>query len=416
MFSLVVGSIIGAGIFMLPVSLAPLGWNAAIGWLVSGAGALCLAFALARLARGGEGIQAHIEETFGPTTAFVAAWAFWCSCWTSFAFLALATVSALSRIAPPLGDAAVATPLAIGLVVILAAVNALGIRSAGRLQVVTTAIKVVPLVAVVLILLWQTGQGEPVQALPDIPISFDSVAAAAALTLFALTGFENATTPVNKVRNASRTLPLAMVLGTAFVALLYLLSSTAVPLLLSPASVAASPAPFADALASEWGEPAVQVAAFCIAVSAFGCMNAGILAGGELAYAMALRGGLPRLFAGTRLNGTPVYSQCLGAALGIVMIILSSNRETGNVFTFIALVSTVGTLVTYLLGALAALYSKSSLPARTVMLLGTAFALFAFYGAGAEANAWGMLLIGVGLAVRLATRLARPRPALAHST
>ena len=73
MISVVVGSIIGAGIFVLPVSLAPLGWNAALGWLVSGSGALCLAFALARLTSGGEGIQAHIEKVFGPGSAFVAA-------------------------------------------------------------------------------------------------------------------------------------------------------------------------------------------------------------------------------------------------------------------------------------------------------------------------------------------------------
>jgi amino acid transporter len=84
-----------------------------------------------------------------------------------------------------------------------------------------------------------------------------------------------------------------MLLGTTFVALLYLLSSTSVSLLLSSSAVSSSPAPFADALASEWGETAVQAAAFCVAVSAFGCLNAGILACGELTYAMALKGDLP---------------------------------------------------------------------------------------------------------------------------
>ena len=113
MLSVVIGSIIGAGIFVLPVTLAPLGWNAAGGWLVSGAGALCLAFALARLTRGGEGIQTHVEQVFGPTAAFVAAWAFWCGAWTSTALLALAAGSALSRINSHFGDVAVVTPLAI---------------------------------------------------------------------------------------------------------------------------------------------------------------------------------------------------------------------------------------------------------------------------------------------------------------
>jgi APA family basic amino acid/polyamine antiporter len=73
MLSLVVGSIIRAGIFVLPASLAPLGWNAPAGWLVSSSGAFCLAFALALLTRGGEGIQAHIQQALGPTAAFLAA-------------------------------------------------------------------------------------------------------------------------------------------------------------------------------------------------------------------------------------------------------------------------------------------------------------------------------------------------------
>ncbi len=70
--ALVVGTIIGAGIFMLPVSLAPLGRNSIIGWVVSGMGALCIVFALAQISRlGGNGIQANIEREFGPTIAFL---------------------------------------------------------------------------------------------------------------------------------------------------------------------------------------------------------------------------------------------------------------------------------------------------------------------------------------------------------
>ena len=249
MLSVVIGSIIGAGIFMLPVALSPLGWNAALGWMVSGSGALCLAFALASLSRGGRGIQAHIEETFGPIPAYIAAWGFWCGAWTSIPALALAASSALSRINAQFGDAALVTPVAITFVIALTGVNALGIRSAGRMQILTTAIKIIPLLAVILIVLLRAGRGQAPEPIAVTPISLDNVAAAAALTLFALSGFENATAPVNKIKNANRTVPLAMIIGTTFVALLYLFSSTAVSLLLSPAAVTSSPAPFADALA-----------------------------------------------------------------------------------------------------------------------------------------------------------------------
>src|SRR5215217_4205225 len=82
--ALVVGSMIGSGIFMLPVSLAPLGPNTLIGWLISGLGALAISFALATLSRsGGGGIHAYIERAFGPTAGFMVTWSFWCSNWAA---------------------------------------------------------------------------------------------------------------------------------------------------------------------------------------------------------------------------------------------------------------------------------------------------------------------------------------------
>lgn len=408
-FALVLGSIIGAGIFMLPVSLAPLGWNAPIGWLVSGLGALCLAYALSQLTRGGQGVQAHIEQAFGAVPAFIAAWSFWCAAWTSNAALAIAAASALSRIDPWLADPAIATAVAASLVALLTFVNALGIRSAGQMQILTTAIKIIPLLAVILILVLRGARGEPIQPLPATPISFNNIATAAALTLFALTGFEYATALVDKVRDAPRTLPRAIVGGTAFVALLYLVASSAVVLVVPSDLVASSAAPFADALASAWGETAVLIAALCIAVSAFGALNSGILASGELAYAMALKRDLPQPFSRTRRDGTPVFSQCVAGTLAVMLILLNSSRDTANLFTFIILLATVGTLVMYLLGALGALRTASGFRTRLIIMIGTVFALFAFYGSGWEANAWGLVLITVGLVVRTVTRALRGR-------
>ena len=131
---------------------------------------------------------------------------------------------------------------------------------------------------------------------------------AVALTLFALTGFENATAPVDKVRNPSRTIPLALLGGTLFVVLLYLASSSAVLSLLGTQAVAASTSPFADAIAREWGRGASWLAITAIAVAAFGGLNGMILATSELGYSMALRGDLPRRIARTRGAGTPVAS------------------------------------------------------------------------------------------------------------
>jgi APA family basic amino acid/polyamine antiporter len=100
-----------------------------------------------------------------------------------------------------------------------------------------------------------------------------------------------------------------------------------------------------------------------------------------------------------------VYSQCLGSALGIGLILLNTGRDTASLFTFIILVATVDTLVMYLLGALASLVTSTGPLARMATGIADLFTLFAFYGSGLEANAWGLLMIAVGLLVRTATRM-----------
>jgi len=118
--ALVVGTIIGGAIFMLPVSLAPLGLNASIGWVISGLGAMCIVFGLAQISRfGGEGIQANIEREFGATSGFLATWSFWVSNWVAQASVAVATASALSFIGPQFGGSGWVVSIAVGCVVFL---------------------------------------------------------------------------------------------------------------------------------------------------------------------------------------------------------------------------------------------------------------------------------------------------------
>jgi APA family basic amino acid/polyamine antiporter len=400
--ALVVGTIIGSGIFMLPVSLAPLGRNALIGWLISGVGVLCVAYALAQLSKfGGDGIQANIEREFGPTTAFLAAWSFWVSNWTAQASVAIGAVSALSFIGPVFGNQATIVPLAIGSVVIITGINAMGVRASGRFSVVTVAIKLVPLLAVVWLFALRKASGGATAPLPPTPVNFANIAAATALTFFAFTGFESATAPVGKVRNAARIIPRALIGGTGFVVLLYLLAGAGIQLLLPASVVATSPAPFADALAAHWGHGAASLAAFGIAVAAIGCLNGLILGTGELGYAMALRGDLPAIMARTRGVNTPVVAQMVGSGLTILLLLANSSRATASLFTFIILLSTAAIVVVYLIGAVAAWKLSPAPAARFVVGLGVLFIIFATLGIGLEPGAWGIVLLAIGYALRL---------------
>jgi APA family basic amino acid/polyamine antiporter len=401
--ALVIGSIIGSAIFLLPVSLAPLGLNAVIAWVVSGVGALAIAFSLARIARGGAGIQAYIEEAFGPTVGYLVTFSFWCSNWAAAAALAISTASAIAWLNPNLQTSAFIIPAAVGSVVLLSLVNARGARAAGGLGIVTVLIKILPLLGVILAAALSGAHGELRGGLAKMPVGLAGLGTAVALTLYALTGFENATALVGKVRDPTRIIPIALIGGTLFVVLLYLISSTSLLLVLTQSEIVASTAPFADAIAHQWGNGPALLAISAIAVSAFGGLNAMILGTGELAYSMALRGDIPAIFARTRAGNTPVLAQWLGAALASLLIVANATRATASLFTFVILLSTAAILVLYLVGCLAA-WKRSRPIERPIIVLAIAFSLFALWGAGTEANAWGVVLLAVGYALRFFLR------------
>ena len=403
--ALVVGSMIGSGIFLLPVSLAPLGANTLIGWTLSIFGALAIAYALASLGRtGAGGIYAYVERAFGPTTAYLVTWSFWCSNIAAQAGLAIATASALSRLFPASGSAAGIVAVGIGSVVALTLVNLRGVRTSGGLSLLTVAIKLLPLLAVVVILAMRKSSGIPYELLADSPLTLANIATATALTLFALTGFENATAPVDKVRDPARTIPRAILGGTAFVGLVYLVSSSGVLLLLPASQIAASAAPYADVIALQWNEQAALLAAFAIAVSAFGGLNCMILSTGELGYAMGLRGDLPAVMARTGRENIPVAAHLVGGALTILLTLANSTKATANLFTFVILLSTAAVLFVYAIGAFAA-WKENPAPASRLIFVGALlFILFAFYGAGLEADLWFLLLLAIGVAVRVLVR------------
>ena len=195
------------------------------------------------------------------------------------------------------------------------------------------------------------------------------------MTFFALTGFENATTPVGKVRDPARTIPRAIIGGTLFVAMLYLLASTAVQLLLPADVVAVSPAPFADAIAAQWGGGVAAFAAFAIAVAAFGCLQrldprhrrARLCDGPEARPAGGMAWTWRRQHAGRRA------ARRLG--LPILLILANSSRASASLFTFIILLSTAAVLVVYLAGALSAWRLSASLAARAAIVVALLFIL-----------------------------------------
>lgn len=419
--ALVVGNMIGSGVFMLPASLAPYGWNAVIAWMLTIGGALCLAFVFARLAeafpRAG-GPLAYTQEAFGPTAGFMVAWAYWISMWVGNAAIATGGVSYLSVFFPALGKVpGLAALVTVAVVWALTAVNCWGSKSAGRLQVVATILKLLPLIAVAglaVVILARKG-GAAVTPFEPSQLSAGGITAAATLTLWALLGLESATVPADKVHEPTRTIPRATLYGTAFTGLIYLVVCSAV-VLLSPADLLkTSNAPFADFVGYHGGGDLRLVLAAFAAISAFGALNGWVLLQGEMPYAMARDGVFPAWLGKVGKRGTPVRAHVLSSALLTILVLMNYAKSMADLFTFIALLATSASLFTYLFSALAALRLQqkhrmdASMLLTVLAILAAVYSIWTLYGAGTSATLWGVVLLLAGLPVRFLTaRAARP--------
>src|SRR5271154_4272602 len=188
--ALVIGNSIGSGVFLLPASLAPYGFNSLLAGGFSASGALFLAIVFSRLSRAypaAGGPYAYVHLAFGPLTAFIVAWGYWISIWVGNAAIATGAVSYLSPLLPWIAEVPGASA-AVTLVILwlLTFVNWYGIRASGWVQAVTTVLKVLPLLAVAVLGVFSIRSGNVAAA--GIPLSLSGTTAAATLSLWALLG------------------------------------------------------------------------------------------------------------------------------------------------------------------------------------------------------------------------------------
>ena len=410
--ALVVGNMIGSGVFLLPASLAGQGSVSIFGWLFTGVGAMLLALVFANLGRAYPrtgGPYAYARRAFGDFIGFQTAWGYWIAAWAGNAAITVAFVGYLAVFWPDLGsNGLLAAVVGIAAIWFLTIANIVGVRQGGQVQLITTVLKFVPLAVVGVVgLFFMKGDNFTPFAPNGV---WPGITAAATLTLWAFIGLESATVPAEEVKDPERTIPRATIIGTAVATVVYIVATVAIMGILPNADLAKSSSPFADAATTIFGGWAGKGIALVAMISAFGCLNGWILLQGRIPLAAAEDGLFPKVFA--RVSGTrktPVIGLVVSSVLLSGLMLMNYTKGLVDQFNFVILLATLTTLIPYAYSAAAELVMFFTDRARfqikrftlhaAVALLAFAYSVWAIIGSGTDVIAKGFILLMVGIPV-----------------
>ena len=297
---IVIGGIIGAGIFLNPAIVAQRVHTSAFiltTWVIGGAvalvGALCFAELGARRPQAGGG-YVYLREVFGPLPAFLYGWTFLFIINSGGIAAVAVTFARYSADLFSLSTAWI-KPLAAGLLVVLGGVNYFGVRSGSIAQNIFTVLKLVALAALIGVgIFFSGGAASPVSpsSAPRVE-GFDVVRAlgyALIPVLFAYGGWQFANNVASEIVEPERTIPRAMTIGIFVVVAVYVLANIAYLKALGPTGLATSLAPAADTMRRAVGPVGGALMAAGVVVSTIGFVNTGILSAPRMLQAMSADG------------------------------------------------------------------------------------------------------------------------------
>lgn len=407
--SLVVGNMIGVGVFVLPASLAKYGTIGIFGWVFTTIGALILAKIfgnLSRIVTKSGGPYVYPKEGFGDFIGFLIAWGYWISCWVGNAAIAIAVVGALSFFFPIIETSALfSVSIGLSLIWFFTWVNSKGVKESGRVQVVTTVFKLLPLIFVILVgMFFFRTENLPAFNLTE-QSNFATLPSVAALTLYAFLGLECATIPAESIRDAENVIPKATMLGTVIAAIVYILGTVVLFGILPIDVLQSSPAPFAEAAKYISGDFGGYFVAAGVIVSGIGVLNGWILVMGQIPLATAKDNLFPKVFKSQNKKGAPIIGLVIGSILTTLVMLMNLSEGLVDQFNFIVDIVVFVALVPYLFTAAAyvlilierKMYVDSWVKTFVLGALGFLYSSWAIFGTGPTTVFYGFLLFLSGI-------------------
>ena len=356
---LMVGNLVGSGIFLLPATLSSIGGVSLLGWLAGAAGALLLAAvfsALVVLRPDVDGVADYARVAAGRYAGFQSGFAYWVSNWTGTVAIALAVTGYLTVFLPMLRPPVASALATIGVIWLLTAVNALGPRIATRFGSWTLALGALPVLAVGLLgWLWFDRGLYAQNWNPTGRPLLQGTQASLLLIFWAYTGMESGIVAASVVRNPARNVPIATVAGLLIATVIFIAATSAILGLVPAGELGRSSAPFAVAIGRMFGPALAALVAGCAMLKAAGTAGGITLLTAETTRASAATGYFPAFLARVDRRGASINALLFLAVLETATVLLTISPTLGRQFETLIDISTILTLVMYGWCAVAAL-------------------------------------------------------------
>ncbi|MBT8115719.1 MAG: amino acid permease [Arenicella sp.] len=411
-WGLVIGVMIGNGIFMLPAVLAPYGALSVAGWVVAGMGTVFIALMLGMLARRFSlegGLYAYTREVFGDLAGFLIAWGYWISILAAVPAGAIAATGYMSFFIPVMAEQAfVSASVALILIWLATAINISGVKTASTFQLITSLLKLLPLLVIAVGgLLLGDISNTVVENTTDRNTLF-LISEMVMITMWAYVGIEAITLPADDVIEPEKNIPRALIAGTLTATVVYIILSWGVMTLVPVGELAQSSSPLAAAasvILGPWGAGFIAVGAL---VSIISNLNGNVFIVGIMPRVLSQDGLFPRRFTRLNANDIPATAVVFSGFISSMLVVMNYSEGLVGAFKALIMLSTLAVLLPYTVCSLAELVMQRKdrrsgtkiKPASTLIaLVALAFSLFAIVGSGAMVALQGGILLAAGLPV-----------------
>lgn len=363
LISLVVGNMIGTGIYVLPASLAQYGSISLLAWIYTSIGAIFFALTLTalnrRLPRTG-GLYVFCRVAYGNMAGFIVGYLYWVANMVSIAGITIASIGYLGYIWPvfdsnsPQFSEYFVLGCELAVIWTFTLINTIGIHAAGVVQLILTVTKILPLLAISLLGLGYVHLDNLTPITLNSETNFTAIGSAAALTFWAFIGLETATIPAENTKGSSDIFK-ATFFGTLGTSIIYILSTFVLMGMIPASKLASNQFPFAEAGQIVFGAGSAAVIAIFAVISGLGALNATILVQGQIVFAAARDKLFPARFAKLSKHDVPIAGQLFSSTLVTILMIVTLEPTLLEQFNNIALLAGLFTLMAYLGSALAEL-------------------------------------------------------------